>query len=79
MLFRSIERQRLFIGRRLNVLIEEVSREDDIAWGRSYREAPEVDGLIGVHGGSALEEGSIVEVLISDAEEQDLFAEIPGA
>ncbi len=75
----SIERQRLFIGRRLNVLIEEVSREDDIAWGRSYREAPEVDGLIGVHGGSALEEGSIVEVLISDAEEQDLFAEIPGA
>jgi len=73
----SKERQRLSLGRKLKVLVDEVVRDDDFAWCRSYRDAPEVDGLVGVSGGSILTEGSFVEVIITDAEEHDLFAEIP--
>ncbi|NLM70590.1 MAG: 30S ribosomal protein S12 methylthiotransferase RimO, partial [Synergistaceae bacterium] len=52
--------------------------EDSMAWGRSYREAPEVDGLVGIYDGGSLEEGAFVEVLVTDVEEHDLFAQIPG-
>ena len=36
------------------------------------------DGLVGVAEGAELTEGAFVEVLITDAEEHDLFAEISG-
>lgn len=74
----SLERQKLFLEKKLRVLIDEIDYEDDTAWGRSYREAPEVDGLIGISGGSVLEEGQCVEVRITDAAEHDLFAKIAG-
>lgn len=75
----SLERQNVFVNKKLRVLVDEIDDEDGTAWGRSYREAPEVDGLIGISGGSALEEGQFVEVRITDAAEHDLFAEIAGA
>lgn len=75
----SLERQSLFVGRRLKILVEEIDEEDSVAWGRSYRDAPEVDGLVGVACGTELpEEGKFMEVLITDAAEHDLFAEIAG-
>lgn len=74
----SLERQNVFVDKKLRVLVDEIDDEDGTAWGRSYREAPEVDGLIGISGGSALEEGQFVEVRITDAAEHDLFAEIAG-
>lgn len=74
----SLERQRLFLGRTLSILVDEISQDDGFAWGRSYRDAPEVDGLVGVAEGAELTEGAFVEVLITDAEEHDLFAEISG-
>ena len=74
----SRKRQRLFLGRRLTILVDEVDAADDFVWGRSYRDAPEVDGLVGVSDGHSLTEGSFVEVLVTDAEEHDLFAEISG-
>ena len=74
----SKERQRCFLGRTLSILVDEIDQGDGYAWGRSYRDAPEVDGLVGVAGGADLSEGSFVEVLITDAEEHDLFAEISG-
>lgn len=75
----SKERQLGFIGKRMKVLVEEIQPGEGLAWGRSYREAPEVDGLVGIHGGEMIEEGSFVEVLVTDADEYDLFAEIPGS
>jgi ribosomal protein S12 methylthiotransferase len=74
----SLERQKLFVKKNLRVLVDEMDEEDGTAWGRSYREAPEVDGLIAISGGTALEEGQFVEVRITDAAEHDLFAEIAG-
>ena len=46
----SRERSALFVGRELDVLVEEVDRESGEAWGRSYRDAPEVDGMVCVSG-----------------------------
>lgn len=74
----SRERQRLFLGRPLSILVDEIDKGDGFAWGRSYRDAPEVDGLVGVAEAAGLSEGAFVEVLITDAEEHDLFAEISG-
>lgn len=74
----SRERQRLFLGRTLSILVDEMDQGDGFAWGRSYRDAPEVDGLVGVAEAADLPEGSFVEVVITDAEEHDLFAEISG-
>jgi ribosomal protein S12 methylthiotransferase len=40
----SLEKNQEFIGRTLNVLVE--GRGDGISLGRSYRDAPEIDGLV---------------------------------
>lgn len=69
----SRERNALFVGRKMKVLIEEIDAEADSAWGRSWRDAPEVDGMVCVEDGGDLIPGSMVEVKITDAEEYDLF------
>ena len=74
----SRERQEMFIGKKLTVLIEETRDTEGFAWGRSYRDAPEVDGLVGISGTSPLEEGSFAEVMVTDGDEHDLYGEISG-
>ena len=68
----SLEISQAQVGRVLDVLIEGVG--DGIALGRSYRDAPEIDGLVIV-----LEElavGEIVPVQITGAMEYDLVGEV---
>lgn len=72
----SRERNALFVGRELDVLIEEVDVESDEAWGRSYRDAPEVDGLVCVSGAGDAVPGTFVRTRITDCEEHDLFGHI---
>ena len=73
----SQERGELFIGRELDVMIEEVDRESGEAWGRSYRDAPEVDGAVCVTGDiGGVKEGDIVRAGIYDCAENDLFGEV---
>ena len=62
------------IDRTLQVLIEQV--DDSGAVGRSYADAPEIDGLVYVSDGENLEVGSFAQVLITDADEHDLWAKI---
>ena len=71
-------RSEMFIGREVDVLIEEVDNEAKEAWGRSYRDAPEVDGLVCVSGEGAegLRLGERVRAKIYDCNENDLFGEI---
>ena len=64
----SLERNQTFVGRTLDVLIE--GRGDGISLGRSYRDAPEVDGLVIVEG--AVPVGELVPVRITGALEYDL-------
>ncbi|MCF0247712.1 MAG: 30S ribosomal protein S12 methylthiotransferase RimO [Synergistes sp.] len=72
----SEERQQKFIGRTLKVLVENVFPDEGIAEGRSFREAPEVDGLVEIHGiRKDLREGDFINVRIREAMPHDLIGE----
>jgi ribosomal protein S12 methylthiotransferase len=64
----SLERNRSFVGRSLDVLIEGTGA--DVSIGRSYRDAPKIDGLVLVKG--EIPAGSMVSVRINKAMVYDL-------
>lgn len=64
----SLMRNQRMIGKTLNVLIE--GQGDGISIGRSFRDAPEIDGLVVVE--NEIEVGSLVPVLINGALTHDL-------
>jgi ribosomal protein S12 methylthiotransferase len=66
----SLERNQKFIGRTMDVLIEGIDEENQIAIGRSYRDAPEIDGLVVIEGLAPV--GEIVPVQINSAITHDL-------
>lgn len=59
------------IGRTLDVLIDDVNEE--VALGRSYADAPEIDGVVQVYSNKSLQVGEIVKVEIEEAGEYDLI------
>jgi len=72
----SLARNQEFVGRVLDVLIE--GQGDGLSVGRSYRDAPEIDGLVLVE--DMLPVGHIVPVRITGALEYDLIGQpAPGA
>lgn len=63
-------------GKVLTILIEGHNEEQpDVAFGRSYREAPDVDGRIFVENAAALVPGDMVEAEIVQGFTYDLLAE----
>ncbi len=64
----SLTKNQSFIGKTLNVLIE--GSNDGLSMGRSYRDAPEIDGMVIVEGEVPV--GEIVPVRISGAMVYDL-------
>ena len=71
------------IGRTMPVIIDEVGEPDedgDIgATGRSQADAPEIDGAVYLREVPAsLQPGDIVQVMIEDADEHDLFGAVTG-
>jgi ribosomal protein S12 methylthiotransferase len=64
-----------FVGKKMKVLVEAV--EGDFYIGRSYRDAPEVDGelLIPKNNGK-LETGKFYNILVNNYNEYDLFGEL---
>jgi ribosomal protein S12 methylthiotransferase len=70
----SLRRNQKFIGKTLDVLIEGVDEESQIAIGRSFRDAPEIDGLAVVEGIARI--GDMVPVNIHSAITHDLIGEI---
>jgi len=54
----------------------EGKQSEDIYYGRSYGEAPEVDGLIYVHSSYPLEIGEFIYVKITNAFDYDLLGEV---
>lgn len=74
---KEISRERLtrFVGRTVEVLIEERDPKDPTLWiGRSRGDAPEVDGQVFVHG-RTLSIGEIVPVRIRDSYDYDLVGD----
>ena len=69
----SLAGNRQFIGRRVQVLVEGTG--DDISVGRSYRDAPEVDGMVIIHDELPVNEFALVR--ITEALEYDLVGS-PG-
>jgi len=67
----SLAKNRALVGRRLDVLVE--GWGDGLSVGRSYRDAPEIDGLVLVQ--AKLPVGEIVPVRITAALEYDLVGE----
>lgn len=73
----SLRKNQAEIGKWVEVLIEQENPETGELVGRSARFAPEVDGLVYVQGEARL--GSLVPVLITDAEPYDLFGRVATA
>lgn len=69
----SLERSRKCVGRSLEVLVE--GRVGDGVYGRSYRDAPEIDGIAHVRGCDC-EPGEFVDVRVTGADVHDLECEI---
>jgi len=66
----SQEKNKEFVGKEMQVIVDGVG--DGVSICRSYRDAPEIDGLVIVKG--ELEVGKIIKVKISDALVHDLIA-----
>jgi len=70
----SLKRNQHFIGKTLDILVEGVDQENFISIGRSFRDAPEIDGLVFVEGLAPI--GELVPVKIKDAMTHDLIGEL---
>ena len=76
----SLRRNQAQVGRMLEILVEgageiEGSREP-LLLGRSYRDAPEIDGLVLVPGAGGIAAGEMIQVHINGAMEYDLVGEL---
>jgi len=76
----SLANNQRFVGRRLRVLVEGRDEDSGLMAGRSYRDAPEVDGQVLLRGPGAerLQPGSFVEATIEEALEHDLVGGVPA-
>ncbi len=72
----SFEKNEALVGETLAVIIEGYIAEDDVYVGRTYRDAPNVDGLVFVTAPYELMSGAIVEVKINEASEYDLIGDV---
>ena len=63
-------------GRTLDVLIEGRLVDEDVYAGRTYMDAPDVDGMVFVKSDRELLSGDIVRVNITGADEYDLIGEV---
>ena len=70
----SAQRLQLRVGRTVKVLIDEV--DDEGAIGRSFADAPEIDGVVYLNGETSLKPGDLVDALVTEADEYDLWAEL---
>jgi len=68
----SLTRNQALVGKKLPVLIEGIQK--GVAVGRSYRDAPEIDGMVFAEGKAQV--GQIVPVLISGALVHDLTGSV---
>lgn len=62
------------IGREMTVLVDEIDEEGD-AIARSAGDAPEIDGVVFIEDAEGLAPGDLVNVVITDASDHDLWAE----
>jgi len=69
----SYDKNETLIGSTLQVIVEGYSPDDDVYVGRTYRDAPNVDGLVFINCDYELISGTIVNVKIYEAGPYDLI------
>ncbi|MFM5634529.1 30S ribosomal protein S12 methylthiotransferase RimO [Aeromonas veronii] len=70
----SIRKLARKVGQEMTVIIDEVDEEG--ATGRSFADAPEIDGLVYLNGETNLKPGDMVKVRIDESDEYDLWASL---
>ena len=70
----SLRKNKAWEGRTLQVLVDEA--KDGWIAGRSFRDAPEIDGWVYAQG--VAEPGSFVEVAVTEGRDHDLYGHLQG-
>ena len=68
----SYELSQSMTGKTIPVMIDGYLPEDDVYVGRSYKDAPDIDGMVFVYSNRELVTGDMVNVLIKEARDYDL-------
>ena len=71
----SLENNEALIGTMQKVLIDSYDAKDNISYGRTFRDSPEIDNQVIIRG--KLTPGIFHDLEITDAMEYDLFADLP--
>ena len=72
----SYEKSQELIGKQLKVIVDGYLPEDGVYVARSYRDSPDIDGLVFVYSDRELITGDMIDVLIKEAREYDLEGEL---
>lgn len=72
----SLDKNETIVGKIMQVIIEGYSSDDDVYVGRTYRDAPGVDGLVFVNCDYELMSGQIVDVRINEVGPYDMIGGI---
>ena len=72
----SLDKNETFVGKIMQGIIEGYSSDDDVYVGRTYRDAPGVDGLVFVNCDYELMSGQIVDVRINEVGPYDMIGGI---
>lgn len=72
----SAEKTEQMVGKTLDVLVEGRIPEEGIYVGRTYRDAPEVDGYIFINAEEEIISGDFVTVKVTGADEYDLTGDV---
>ena len=68
----SFEASQEMIGKEIQVIVDGYLPDEDVYVGRSYKDAPDIDGLVFVYSDRELSTGDMVTVEVTDAREYDL-------
>lgn len=72
----AFEKAEEMVGMQLEALVEGKLPQDNVFIGRTYKDAPNVDGYVFIHSDRELMTGDIVTVNITESNEYDLIGEI---
>lgn len=70
----SAERLQRKVGKRMLVIVDEVTEEGSVA--RTMGDAPDIDGLVFIDNVTNVQPGDILDVVIEEADEHDMWAHL---
>lgn len=70
-----LENNQALIGKTLKVVVDGYDPYTDVYEGRTYRDAPEIDGKISFISDKSLQPGTFIDVKVTDYNEYDLIGE----